>query len=112
MKQSSGLVDNAKVIRVGMSRLKLLRSKVARDSAMISIAAGLGHDLDDTASRLAVLRLIPAGLDFNFLNKGQVDTGAERTVGTREDSQAAEGRVGNVHTISNILVLETRSARY
>ena len=73
---------------------------------MIIATAGLSNNVDDTALRLAVLRLESCGLYLHFLNERGIDAGAESAKDTRERANAAERRISNVHTIGNIQVIE------
>src|SRR6266511_1869534 len=70
--------------------------------AVILITTRLGNDVDDTALRLAILRLESRRLNLNFFYEGGVDASTERAKYTRERADAAESRVGDVHAISNI----------
>ena len=63
------LIQSARVIRIQMCNLKLLRAKVSTHAAMKLIATGLGNDLHDAARGLAVLRFESAGLHLDFLNE-------------------------------------------
>ena len=73
---------------------------------MIFATSRLSNNVDDTALRLAVLRLEACGLYLHFFNERGIDAGAERAKDTRERANAAEGRISNVDTVGNIQVIE------
>jgi len=59
---------------------------------MESLAARLGHDLHNPASRLTVLRLKTPRLYLDFLNKRKIDAAANRKILAGKSSQSAKGR--------------------
>jgi hypothetical protein len=58
--------------------LEGIRTEVAECTAAERVASALRDDVDDTARRLAVLRLVAAGLHLGFLDEVEGDAVAER----------------------------------
>src|SRR5437773_10188591 len=73
-------------------------------------AARLGHDLNDTAAGMAVLRLESAGFHLDFLHAGLIATGTQSSVGTRPDTEASESWVIDRNSIRNIGILQSTRA--
>ena len=84
--------------------------EVAAELAVGLRAAGLGDDLDDAATGVAILRFEATGLDLHFLDEGLIDPAAKRTVGTCPDAQASEGRVIDGNAVRHIGILESAGA--
>src|ERR1700682_5265294 len=70
-----------------------------------------GDDLHDAAGRFAVLRLETTRLYLDFLHEAKVNAGAQRTVQSRVDADAAEAAVGDAHAIGNVVVFQSGTAR-
>src|SRR2546428_5080269 len=79
--------------------------------AVIIATARLSDNVDDTALRLAVLRLESCGLYLYFFDERGIDAGAERAKDTRERANAAEGRISNVNAVGNIQVIKRGPTR-
>src|SRR5258708_34087303 len=84
--------------------------EIAADFAMGLRAAGLGHDLDDASTGVAILGFKAAGLDLHFLDEGLVDAAAERALGAGPDAQASEGGAIDGNAVSDIRILESPGA--
>src|SRR5258708_8717189 len=82
------LIQSARIIRIQMLNLKLLRPKKATDAAVKLISTGLGNDLHNAARRLPVLRLVATCFHVDFLYKRENDTGSERAAISRQNPHA------------------------
>src|SRR5260370_30348580 len=71
------LIQSARIIRIQMLNLKLLRPKVGTDAAMKLITTGLGNDLHYAPPRLAVLRLLATCFPIHFLHQRTIDPGSQ-----------------------------------
>src|ERR1700732_4517906 len=105
------LIQSARVIRIQMLNLKLLRPKKGTDAAMKLISTGLGNDLHYAARRLAVLRLVPTCFHIDFLHKREIDAGSERAVISRENPNAAKGAIGDVDAVGHVLIFQPAASR-
>src|SRR6266478_3885865 len=105
------LVQSARVIRIQMLYLKLLRPKKGTDAAMKLISTGLGNDLHNAARRLAVLRFVATCFYIDLLHKGEIDAGSERPVISREHPNAAKRAIGDVDAIGHVLIFQPAASR-
>src|SRR6267142_3998486 len=81
----------------------------AINCAVILITTRLGNDVDNAALRLAILWLESRRLNLNFFYEGGIDASTERAKDARKRANAAEGRVSDVYTASNVQVVESRA---
>ena len=61
-------------------------------------------------SPVAILRLERTGFDLNFLDEGEIDTGAQRTINRAVHAQATVAGIGDVYAVGDVLVFETGRA--
>src|SRR5512141_3060690 len=66
VQQLSLKVEAVRIVHLLAFCFEALRSEEGRYATMELIAARLGHDLDQAAGALAVLRLVAARLDLHF----------------------------------------------
>src|SRR6266481_2034993 len=105
------LIQSARIIRIQMLNLKLLRPKVGTDAAMKLITTGLGNDLHYAARRLAVLRLVATCFHIDFLDKGEIDAGSQCAVISRENPNATKSAIGDIDAIGHVLIFQPTASR-
>src|SRR3981081_3206545 len=105
------LIQSARVIRIQVLNLKLLRPKVGTDAAVKLITTGLGNDLHYAARRLAVLRLVATCFHIDFFDKREIDAGRESAVISREDANTAKNSIGYADTVGYVLIFQPAASR-
>src|ERR1043166_5018814 len=103
---------NARVVGLASLCFECAWLREAVDRTVILIATRLSDDVHDTADRLTVLRFEPARLHLDFFDERRVDARSERAVRPRERADTAERRVGDVHTVCDVEVVECGTAGY
>ena len=74
-------------------------------------SSGFGNQLNDAAGCLAILRFETTGLDLYFLDEGQVQAAAERSINSRPHANAAESGVIDRDAVCDIKIFKSRRAR-
>ena len=103
------LVDS-RVVGLMARRLQAAGLHIAVHRAPELASTRLRDDVHDPALGLAVLRLEAAGLHLHLFDVGAVDAHAQRPVDAGEDTEAAEGGVGDVHAVGHVQVVQRRPA--
>ena len=86
------------------------RTSITINCAAKFITTRLGDDVDDSAGGLTVLGFEAARFDLNLFNKGGIDASAKRSIRAREGADSAESRISDVDAVSNIQIIQRRTA--
>src|ERR1700748_845122 len=102
--------EGTRVVSVIEPRGSPSRSHIGCKRAMELRATGLGDDLEDAAIHATILRLVGGGLHLNFLDAGEIDACAQRSIDRAEYTEAAVARVVEHDAIHEVEILKTGRA--
>ena len=102
--------ERTKVVSVIESRGSPSRSHIGCKRAMELRATGLSDDLEDAAIYATILWFVGGGFHLDFLDEGEIDTCAQRSIDRAEYTEAAVAGVVEHDAIHQVEILKTSRA--